>query len=275
MNLTERGGKNTPSCAKYWPDNTSVECGKIKVTFKGIESHPDYVIRTFAVNRNKHSELRVVRQFQFTAWPVNRAVPVHPTSFVDFVKKVASFRVNDRHPLVSTATLFQFCISCHIKILPKAYIIHCFTKLIKNFLPQDTLSHNHLINCSIPQHNFYQKRTPCLIVFTVKGAFVMTRRIRIGARLEKPAKSLARKRLLLFILRVFSMRHSEIFMRMCRRTFLWWSPINCPVKISLEYLFNHSLQRCSCFLITLKQIIICDQPQLNLFQRNDWEAYKL
>ena len=108
MNLTEKGAKNTPSCAKYWPEKTSMECGTIKVTFKEMENYPDYVIRTFAVNLKKHSELRLVRQFQFTTWPVNRTVPVHPTSFVDFVKKVASFRVNDRHPIVSSTTVFQF-----------------------------------------------------------------------------------------------------------------------------------------------------------------------
>ena len=40
---------------------------------------------------------------------------------------------------------------------------------LKGVLPRDTLSHNFLINSNILSHNFYQKRTPCRIIFTVKG----------------------------------------------------------------------------------------------------------
>ena len=46
--------------------------------------------------------------------------------------------------------------------------IHCFTRILKGILPHDTLSHNFLINCNTLSHNFYQKRTPCRIIFTVK-----------------------------------------------------------------------------------------------------------
>ena len=47
--------------------------------------------------------------------------------------------------------------------------IYCFKRNLKNFLPHDTLSHNFLINCNTLSHNFYQKRIPCRIIFTVKG----------------------------------------------------------------------------------------------------------
>ena len=58
--------------------------------------------------------------------------------------------------------------------------MHCFKRTLKGILPHDTLSHNFLINCNTPSHNFlinciilshnfYQKRTPCRIIFTVKG----------------------------------------------------------------------------------------------------------
>ena len=42
-------------------------------------------------------------------------------------------------------------------------------RTLKGFLPHDTLSHNFLINCNTLSHNFYQKRTPCRIIFTAKG----------------------------------------------------------------------------------------------------------
>ena len=47
--------------------------------------------------------------------------------------------------------------------------IHCFMITLKGVLPRDTLSHNFLINCNALSHNLYQKRTPCRIIFTVKG----------------------------------------------------------------------------------------------------------
>ena len=47
--------------------------------------------------------------------------------------------------------------------------IHCFKRTLKGVLPRDTLSHNFLINCNTLSHNFCQKRTPCRIIFTVKG----------------------------------------------------------------------------------------------------------
>ena len=47
--------------------------------------------------------------------------------------------------------------------------IHCFRRTLKGILPHDTLSHKFLINCNTLSHNFYQKRIPCHIIFTVKG----------------------------------------------------------------------------------------------------------
>ena len=47
--------------------------------------------------------------------------------------------------------------------------IHCFKRILKGILPHDTLSHNFLINCNTLSSNSYQNRTPCRIIFTVKG----------------------------------------------------------------------------------------------------------
>ena len=47
--------------------------------------------------------------------------------------------------------------------------IHPFKSTVKGILPHDTLSHNFLINCNTLSHNFYQKRTPCRTIFTLKG----------------------------------------------------------------------------------------------------------
>ena len=67
-------------------------------------------------------------------------------------------------------------VPCRIKNGPKAYPvaknfakINCFKRNLKSVLPNDTLSYNFLINCNSLSHNFHQKRTPCCIIFTLKG----------------------------------------------------------------------------------------------------------
>ena len=56
-------------------------------------------------------------------------------------------------------------IPCCIKIFTNPL----FQENSKNVLSHYTLSHNFLINCNVLSHNFYQNRTPCGIIFTVKG----------------------------------------------------------------------------------------------------------
>ena len=60
-------------------------------------------------------------------------------------------------------------ISCRTQSVPKIYKINCMKRTLKSFLPHDTLSHDFLINCNTLSDNFCQKRTPCGIIFTVKG----------------------------------------------------------------------------------------------------------
>ena len=57
------------------------------------------------------------------------------------------------HPVV---ILSKFCRNS-IKILSKSIV----------FI--STLSHNFLINCNTSLDDFYQKKTPCRLIFTVKG----------------------------------------------------------------------------------------------------------
>ena len=67
-------------------------------------------------------------------------------------------------------------VPCRIKMARKYTLshknfakIHCFKRTLNGILPQGTLSHNFLINCITLWHDFSQKRTPCRILFTVKG----------------------------------------------------------------------------------------------------------
>ena len=73
-----------------------------------VTRYAEYTIRCLEIRHVTSMELRMIRQFHYHAWPANRTVPVHPTSFLDFVKRVASFRVNNVQPVVSSL-LPVFC----------------------------------------------------------------------------------------------------------------------------------------------------------------------
>ena len=55
----------------------------------------------------------------------------------------------------------------------------------KNVLPQDTLSHNFLINCSTLLLKFHQKKTPCRIISTIKDTLLSgtSRLVKYGSTL--------------------------------------------------------------------------------------------
>ena len=63
-------------------------------------------------------------------------------------------------------------VPCRIKNAPKYTLSHknfAIKRTLNSVLPHDTLWHNFLITCNTLSHNLYQKRTPCRIIFTVKG----------------------------------------------------------------------------------------------------------
>ena len=72
--------------------------------------------------------------------------------------------------------IFPHPVPCRIKNGPKVYPVALkfyqnplFQENSKKLPPHDTLSHNFRINCNTLSHNYYQKRTPCRISFTLKG----------------------------------------------------------------------------------------------------------
>ena len=67
------------------------------------------------------------------------------------------WKISNVHPVVHK---FPKSINCCIKITQKVYMIHCFKRILKNFLPYTALSHSFLMNCNTLPHDFCQKRTP-------------------------------------------------------------------------------------------------------------------
>ncbi|EPY79320.1 receptor-type tyrosine-protein phosphatase mu-like protein [Camelus ferus] len=135
--LNSRGADAMVKCCKYWPDDTEIY-KDIKVTLIETELLAEYVIRTFAVEkqfsfpalgllaasgyvapswllivyfplfsppgcadgrqRGVH-EIREIRQFHFTGWP-DHGVPYHATGLLGFVRQVKSKSPPSAGPLV-------------------------------------------------------------------------------------------------------------------------------------------------------------------------------
>ena len=58
----------------------------------------DYTIRTMSVQREQEKTERIVTQFHFTVWP-DHGVPEHPTSLLQFVRRVMASS-SDNNPVL-------------------------------------------------------------------------------------------------------------------------------------------------------------------------------
>ncbi|XP_078576083.1 uncharacterized protein LOC144861869 isoform X2 [Branchiostoma floridae x Branchiostoma japonicum] len=91
-NLVENG---RAKCERYWPEenneyeNNVQTYGDITVTAEKVSSMADYSLRLLQVQKAGVDEVREVLHFQYTSWP-DYGVPKHPTSTINFVKRVKS-----------------------------------------------------------------------------------------------------------------------------------------------------------------------------------------
>ncbi|XP_035698224.1 receptor-type tyrosine-protein phosphatase U-like isoform X3 [Branchiostoma floridae] len=89
-NLVENG---RAKCERYWPEenneyeNNVQTYGDITVTAEKVSSMADYALRLLQVQKAGVDEVREVLHFQYTSWP-DYGVPKHPTSTINFVKRV-------------------------------------------------------------------------------------------------------------------------------------------------------------------------------------------
>nr|XP_022316326.1 receptor-type tyrosine-protein phosphatase kappa-like isoform X3 [Crassostrea virginica] len=85
-NPTETGKKK---CEQYWPDPTETkEYAGIKVKLVSVESHPDFSIRTFHIQ--KDGENRTIKQFHYTTWP-DHGVPRFGHSLLLMRQKIRAY----------------------------------------------------------------------------------------------------------------------------------------------------------------------------------------
>ncbi|KAL3867958.1 hypothetical protein ACJMK2_040800, partial [Sinanodonta woodiana] len=86
-NLTEGSGRK---CLQYWPDEGSVDFGKINVQLIQTDQFSDFIIRTMKIKMNDcldEGDSRLIKQFHFTTWP-DKSVPRYSSSMVNFRHKI-------------------------------------------------------------------------------------------------------------------------------------------------------------------------------------------
>nr|XP_011451000.2 receptor-type tyrosine-protein phosphatase kappa isoform X5 [Crassostrea gigas] len=95
-NPTETGKKK---CEQYWPEpNETKDYAGIKVKFVSVESHPDFSIRTFHIQ--KDGENRTIKQFHYTTWP-DHGVPKFGHSLLLMRQKIRTYDpLNNGPPIV-------------------------------------------------------------------------------------------------------------------------------------------------------------------------------
>ncbi|XP_056018914.1 receptor-type tyrosine-protein phosphatase kappa-like isoform X9 [Ostrea edulis] len=95
-NPTETGKKK---CEQYWPEASDTkEYAGIKVKLVSVESHPDFSIRTFHIQRD--GENRTIKQFHYTTWP-DHGVPKFGHSLLLMRQKIRVYDpLNNGPPIV-------------------------------------------------------------------------------------------------------------------------------------------------------------------------------
>eukprot|EP00794_Sanderia_malayensis_P007839 gene7839-8688_t len=94
--LEERGrGK----CEQYWPNSGITTYGNIRVSKVEQVELANYVKRTFEICSNDREETRIVKQFQFTAWP-DLGVPRNPAALLSFTERVRKENVENAGPII-------------------------------------------------------------------------------------------------------------------------------------------------------------------------------
>ncbi|KAL3867961.1 hypothetical protein ACJMK2_040803 [Sinanodonta woodiana] len=86
-NLNEGSGSK---CMQYWPDEGSVDFGKISVQLIQTDQFSDFIIRTMKIQMNdclEEEKSRMIKQFHFTTWP-DKSVPRYSSSIVHFRHKI-------------------------------------------------------------------------------------------------------------------------------------------------------------------------------------------
>jgi len=85
--LTKETENSRVKCAKYWPEQDFVICGKLRVTFLSADTSCEIISRNFRLEELQGETSRIITQFQYASWP-DHGLPVSTSVFLELVRMV-------------------------------------------------------------------------------------------------------------------------------------------------------------------------------------------
>uniref|UniRef100_A0A1I8B613 protein-tyrosine-phosphatase n=1 Tax=Meloidogyne hapla TaxID=6305 RepID=A0A1I8B613_MELHA len=100
--LTRLEERSRSKCDQYWPSRGSSVYGNYKVTLMETTELAHYCLRTLRLENTRHRNEpgRDIQHCQFTAWP-DHGVPIHPTPFLMFLKRVKALNPVQAGPIIT------------------------------------------------------------------------------------------------------------------------------------------------------------------------------
>ena len=97
------------TCATYWPKEIGImQLNPFFVNMLSVREHPDFTVREIELHNSLHrTEKRLVRIFQFNAWPMYANVPVSREAIMDLIDVVQEWHQESR---MSASPILVHCI---------------------------------------------------------------------------------------------------------------------------------------------------------------------
>ncbi|CAL1533537.1 unnamed protein product [Lymnaea stagnalis] len=90
---------NIVKCTQYWPDSTKASYGHFLLHLTDVTVFADYTVRTIEVQCTGENTSKIVKLFEFTAWP-DHGVPDDPIPFLEMRYKVRRYHHDEPSPIL-------------------------------------------------------------------------------------------------------------------------------------------------------------------------------
>lgn len=86
-------------CTQYWPESKEASYGDFCLNLRDVRHFADFIVRTVGVRTRKDQHSKIVKLFEFTAWP-EHGVPDDPISFLEMRYRVRRYHHDGPGPIL-------------------------------------------------------------------------------------------------------------------------------------------------------------------------------
>jgi netrin-G3 ligand len=95
--VTNEEERRKVKCQRYWPQPGTITAGEFTITMKDMKELPDYLVRTFTLEREGEKEVRKLTHLQYTGWP-DHGVPRNADALLRFCRHARRVVKEDGNP---------------------------------------------------------------------------------------------------------------------------------------------------------------------------------